>query len=107
MFSGILQELYLQVHLVTTQFVFGRLVHGDGFMFSRIIPVQSTPSVGTQLERYLQVDPMMRDFEWDTVTWKCLHVLQGHTGSIYLVEWNPRGTSLVSAFTNETIRLWN
>ncbi len=39
---------------------------------------------------------------------KCVHVLEGHTGPIWSVSWNPSNTQLASAHPlDRTIRIWD
>jgi hypothetical protein len=43
---------------------------------------------------------------WDKNTNKCLSILKGHEGPVTSVKFNSTGTSLVSASTDGTVRIW-
>jgi WD40 repeat protein len=44
---------------------------------------------------------------WDVKTGDCLHTLEGHTGRVRWIAFNPGGNLLASGGDDGTIRLWN
>jgi serine/threonine protein kinase len=43
---------------------------------------------------------------WDTSTWKAVHTMQGHAKKVQDIHFNPQGTLLASASTDETFIVW-
>src|SRR5581483_11491375 len=44
---------------------------------------------------------------WDTTTGECLHVLRGHTGSVFAAVFHPDGTRIASGSRDRAIRIWD
>ncbi|WP_320042974.1 hypothetical protein [uncultured Desulfobacter sp.] len=44
---------------------------------------------------------------WDTMSYKCLGTLVGHSDIVITVTWSPNGKLLASSSADSTIRLWN
>jgi dynein assembly factor with WDR repeat domains 1 len=45
--------------------------------------------------------------QFNTITGRCLHVLEGHEQEISKVMFNPQGTLLVTASNDMTARVWD
>lgn len=43
---------------------------------------------------------------WDVATGQCLRVAQGHSNSLYAVDWSPAGTHLVSGGTDRMVTIY-
>ena len=44
---------------------------------------------------------------WNTTTWQQIHVLTGHTRTVYRIAISPNGLTLASASWGDTAQLWN
>jgi small GTP-binding protein len=44
---------------------------------------------------------------WDTVNYKSLHLLSGHTGRINCISYSPNGRFILSSSDDRTIRIWD
>jgi len=44
---------------------------------------------------------------WDVETGMCLHSMRGHKGSIWEVDYTPRGDRIASSGTDATVRIWD
>eukprot|EP01035_Chromulina_nebulosa_P016885 gene16885-22373_t len=44
---------------------------------------------------------------WRIQDWNCIHVMQGHTGSILGLSIHPSGKICLSVSKDGTMRLWN
>jgi len=43
---------------------------------------------------------------WNTANGRCLHTLEGHSWWVKSVGFNPDGNTIISASSDETIRVW-
>ena len=44
---------------------------------------------------------------WDVGTGECLRSLEGHTGAVLSIAFNPEGDRLVSGSADQTLKLWD
>ena len=44
---------------------------------------------------------------YNTSTFECTHVLEGHEGEISKAVFNPQGSKILSASFDQTARLWD
>lgn len=44
---------------------------------------------------------------WHVKTGHCLRQLEGHTGSLWAVAWQPAGRFLASSDSDDTVRIWD
>lgn len=44
---------------------------------------------------------------WDTESGKLLHLLEGHTGTVWSVAWSPDSKRLASGSNDFTVKVWD
>lgn len=44
---------------------------------------------------------------WDTETWQCVRILEGHDDSVKCLTWSPKDHRLLSGSDDRTIRVWD